>query len=164
MPFDASEFPRLPPPEPSPATPVWAPPGWASRREAWAAWLRGLLSPPPGRRGIRPPVPERPDAADITSLHLLQAARALIESQDAWGQGAYQTLGGRRCAIGALRAAATAARAEWRESGAKAEAHAHLLAVARGRGFASVELMNDGSSHAQVLAAFDAAAAKAARR
>lgn len=162
MPFDASEFPRLPEPPPSPA--LWATPvrtGWLG---TWAAWVRGWLPYDPMMRDVRPSAPERSDAADVTALHLLRAARALIEAEEAWGQGAYQTLSGKRCAIGALRAAATAARAEWRESGAKAQAHAHLLAVARGRGFASVELMNDGSSHAQVLAAFDEAAARAARR
>ena len=37
-----------------------------------------------------------------------------------------------------------------------------MLGVARGRGFDSVERMNDKSTHTEVLAAFDAAIATAA--
>ncbi len=43
------------------------------------------------------------------------------------------------------------------------EAHSLLHAVASERGFDRVETMNDDSSHAQVLAAFDAAIAAAVR-
>ena len=157
MPFDGREFSRVPGPWSSTGAP-------GGRGGALVAWLRGLLPGEPGGRDARSPPPRRPGTAGVTAVHPLEAARALIEAEEAWGQGAYQTPGGRRCAVGALRAAALAAGVGWRESDAKGEAHAPLLAVARERGFASVELMNDGSGHAEVLAAFDAALREAARR
>ena len=148
MPFDGGEFSQA-----SGPWPLTPPP--AVGRKPLAAWLRGLLPGSLGR-SARSLSPERPGVAtEVAAVHLLQAARALIEAEEAWGQGAYQTSGGRRCAVGALRAAA--ARAGWRDSYANREAHALLLGVARERGFDSVEAMNDRSSHAQVLAAFDAA-------
>jgi hypothetical protein len=44
------------------------------------------------------------------------------------------------------------------------EAQIMLLAVARERGFADVETMNDKSSHGQVVSAFDEAIARAQLR
>ena len=111
----------------------------------------------PGGAGerLRPP----PDAA----VGLLREARALIEDERDWVSGAYRTPDGRHCAVGALRAAARGPWSQY-ERETRRNAHGLLLAVARGRGFDRVERMNDKSTHAQVLAAFDAAIANAASR
>lgn len=146
MPFDGNEFSRSPDPLPPGAPAVVAPHEprpWPAR--AWTG-LRARLLPGPARVARR-----LPGAAS-----LLREARALIEAEEDWTRGSYRTPAGRRCAMGALRAAA---RGWWSEHGlsARQEAHRRLLAVARGRGFDSVERMNDASTHAEVLAAFDAA-------
>jgi hypothetical protein len=81
----------------------------------------------------------------------------LIENPENWTRGTYATLFGRRCAVGALRAAAS-----WLEGPSPAwSAHDLLIRVSRSRGFTSVEAMNDHSSHAEVLTAFDEAIAMA---
>lgn len=157
MPFDGGDFsrssglrfPNMPP---------------TGRRSPLAAWFRGLLLPGgPGNHVARSlPPPGRLDPIpELAAIHLLRAARALIEAEETWGQGRYHAPDGRRCAVGALRAAT---QASWHGIRGKMEAHTLLLAVAKERGFDSVELMNDRSTHVQVLAAFDAAIASAKDR
>jgi hypothetical protein len=102
-----------------------------------------------GRRQILP--------QDVLVIEILGAARALIELEDKWIQGRYQTFGGRRCAMGALRTAGRLL-----GDPRAFEASKKLLAgEAISRGYSHVEMMNDRSTHAQVLSAFDGAIAKA---
>jgi hypothetical protein len=162
MPFDGSESYLALGLRPLDEVPVAS-----SARRPLAAWLRGVLlggdadadawALLPAQRGADPEIP---------ALRLLEAARLLIASEEAWVQGAYHTSTGRHCAIGALRAVAAQMHGHGGGGGrgAKMQAHTLLLAVARQRGFDSVETMNDRSSHVQVLAAFDAAIASAASR
>ena len=117
---------------------VWVD-GRARRGTSAPAGLRAPLSPGHGALAVQ----------------LLQDARGLIEDPGHWTQGAYRSLRGRRCAVGALRAAAR--RADGPEPAWAA--HQLLINIARSRGFASVEAMNDHSSHAAVLCAFDEAIA-----
>lgn len=154
MPFDGCEFSRSPeplPPGPSPS--IVAPSGprtWLAR-----AWT--------GLRAFSPAGPERPERQPLDSAAcLLRAARALIEAEGNWVVRTYCTRDGKHCAVGALR---TAARSSPSEYGRKVrqEAHGLLRAVAKGRGFDTVERMNDESTHAEVLTAFDRAIASAAR-
>jgi hypothetical protein len=123
------------------------------------AWLQRLFLGDAGyAKLLYPGQPGR--SAEVPAARLLAAARALIENEQNWVQGAYYTPDRKRCAVGALRAAT---QADWHGSGTKMEAHALLLAVASERGFDKVETMNDNSTHAEVLAAFDAAIARAQR-
>lgn len=94
----------------------------------------------------------------MQAAQVLRQARAIIEAEENWAKGAYHTRDDRRCAVGALHAAS---RRHGGSVGAKA--HRFLLAVARSRGFDHVESMNDRSTHAEVLAAFDLAIASAQR-
>lgn len=154
MPFDGSEFSRSPEPsQPGPLSSgvMLAAEGWL--RRPWRR-LRVLYPGGPGKHRCPPP-----DAA----VNLLRAARALIEAERDWASGAYRTADGRHCAVGALHAAAGV---PWSitERKVRREAHGLLLAVTKGHGFDSVERMNDKSTHAQMLAAFDAAIANAASR
>lgn len=102
-------------------------------------------------------------AADLPQqsvVDLLESARGLIESEEKWIRGSYWKPGGRHCAIGALRAAAGRV---YRKA-TRQRAHELLRDVARERGFCgpdAVERMNDRSSHAEVLSAFDQAIAAA---
>ncbi len=150
MSFDGGEFPRSPAALSSEALSsgaVQAEP-WAQR--TWAR-LRGLLPASPGGRGRLP---------SDSALCLLWAARALIEAEGDWARGAYRTSDGRHCTVGALRKAARDPQCQYGRR-IRHEAHGLMLGVARGRGFDSVERMNDKSTHAEVLAAFDAAIARA---
>ncbi|MGH8115617.1 MAG: DUF6197 family protein [Rhodanobacteraceae bacterium] len=98
--------------------------------------------------------------SDVSAVQLLRAARALIELEDKWVQGRYETVRGRRCAMGALQAASRVLR----DPRAFEEAKDLLRAEAVLRGYSHVEKMNDRSTHAQVLTAFDAAISKAEAR
>ncbi|HEX5327084.1 MAG TPA: hypothetical protein VFW75_10490 [Acetobacteraceae bacterium] len=98
--------------------------------------------------------------SEITAVQLLRAAKGLIELEDKWVQGRYETVRGRRCAMGALQAAARVLR----DPRAFEEAKDLLRTEAVLRGYSHVEKMNDRSSHSQVLAVFDAAIAKAEAR
>jgi len=94
---------------------------------------------------------------NTTIVRLLQDAKGLIEDPRNWTRRAYRSLRGRHCAVGALRAISGRLKGPspaW-------SALELLIKVARSRGFASVEAMNDGSSHDAVLAAFDEAIALA---
>jgi hypothetical protein len=130
-----------------------------AQRSGWLSAMRsplrtftrlGLLAGTTNRHPV-----EVPDAkpSEVPAVRLLRAARSLIETEEQWVQRRYASPDGtRHCAVGALRAAARGldARTRW-------EAHSFLLAVAKTRGFPSAETMNDGSSHAAVIAAFDEA-------
>ena len=152
MPFDGGDLSQFRLSEPVPLTPV--PLGFGAR----LAWLWCLF---PGGRGVQSLSPEQADEiAEVRAASLLKAARALIETEETWTRGAYHTADGKRCAVGALRAAAQGRYGR----GAGAEAHGFLLAVARWRGCDSVEKMNDKSTHAEMLAAFDVAIASAESR
>jgi hypothetical protein len=72
-------------------------------------------------------------------------------------QGRYETLGGERCAVGAVRIATQLLD----HQAAGTRAHDLLGRVAASRGFTSIEAMNDRSTHGHVLAAFDEAIALA---
>jgi hypothetical protein len=119
-----------------------------ARVRMWLTWvwkaLRSLIP-------INRDVPERRPYGSAACL--LRTARALIEAEENWAIGAYRTVDGRHCAVGALR---TAARGVY-ERNVRQVAHRHLLAVAQERGFRSVEQLNDKSTHAEVLWLFDAA-------
>ena len=125
----------------------------------WAAggrfWIRTRLEQ--WRRRKKPAVPFSPGAHYAAVALLLEDAKFLIEDQERWLQGTYRWFRGRRCAIGALCAAA----AKLADAGIAESAHALLSHVASGRRFTSVEGMNDGSSHAEVMSAFDEAVALA---
>ncbi len=74
----------------------------------------------------------------------------MVEDKRDWVRGTYTTAGGKHCAMGALPAAAWS----FDESSVLFLAHQRLLHVAETRGL-TVERMNDRSTHADVLAAFD---------
>jgi hypothetical protein len=100
-----------------------------------------------------------PSPAHGEALLVLQTAREMIEPARYWVQGTYRTMRGRHCAVGALNEAARRLDA----SAGLPLARERLLAVARSRGFARTEDMNDCSAHAQVLSAFDEAIAAVRR-
>ncbi len=145
MPFDGSDFPHVLPPS--------SPSGWLGAAKALS--LRALQAVPlPAMFTGR-----APELLEPATANLLRRARLLIEPEEKWVQGYYSTSDGRRCAMGALRAAA-------RHSDARrvrARAHHLLREVARERGFQSVEGMNDRCTHQQVLTAFDMAVRVAER-
>jgi hypothetical protein len=136
MPFDGTDFQRPSVPDTG-LFPLWSKHGcrnWFDirfRRE--------------GRSGY--PLADR----DATVIQLLLDAKGLIEDPKNWTRGTYRSLRGRHCAIGALRAVA----GRLRSPSSAWSAHQLLIKVARSHGFASVEAMNDKSSHTAVLAAFD---------
>jgi hypothetical protein len=149
LPFDGCDFyefwPSAPVPLPRAQLGFWT-------RLSWSVRLF-----PSGFRFLRAAQIEAPEPH---ATRLLRAARVLIEAEESWVQGTYRTSDGGRCAIGALRAAAQGQYGQ----GAAVEAHGFLLAVARWRGFSTVEGMNDKSTHPEILAAFDAAIASAQGR
>jgi hypothetical protein len=139
MPFDGTEF------FGHRAAPRLAPPGWRARA---VAVLRTIL--------LLPPPTTLPEAL----LRVLEEARGLIEEREDWVRGAYQTGAGERCAVGALRAAASLL-----NSPAAGAAAQHLVAaLVRQRGFDAIEAMNDQAGHEAILRVFDAAIAEAAAR
>ena len=113
---------------------------------SWGKVWRGL------RARLRDAVGRSEPEATVA---MLRQARALIGEPGRWMQGAYER-GGRRCAMGALHAAGRNARRVARRDAADA-----LLAVAGLHGHHSVESMNDSATHAEVLAMFDTAIARA---
>jgi hypothetical protein len=121
---------------------------WLSQRGP-GHWAKQLLRAPAPPDIVLPP--------EIAAARLLRAARALIAEEDRWVQGRYETLRGRRCAMGALQAAARALR----DTGGFETARDLLRTEALIRGYSHVEKMNDRSTHAQVLAAFESAIARA---
>jgi hypothetical protein len=143
MPFDGTEFFR------DGVVPAVKCGAWYAR--AAAALRRSLRA-----KAFRSPAAEPLDAA---MLRVLEEARGLIEQRQDWTQGTLETLGGQRCALGALRIASDFLNYE----AAGRLAHALLADIAAERGFSSIEAMNDYSRHEAVLGAFDAAIAAARR-
>lgn len=117
-------------------------------------WIRAQLQR--WRRRRAPVVALSPGLHYAAVALLLEEAKALVQDEAQWLQGAYRWFGGRYCAVGALCAAA--GRFEVRVA---RTAHAMLLRIARRRRFTSVESMNDRSCHAAVVQAFDEAVALA---
>ncbi len=97
--------------------------------------------------------PTPADQPDAVTRQVLTIGRALIEDRKDWVQRRYETRDGRRCAVGALRAAARLLDLQGPPTGATAS----LLSVAMSRGFNDIESMNDNSNHRQVISAFDEA-------
>lgn len=149
MPFDGSEYLGTTLDAAAlarPQTGMW----WRMRRLAHAL-VPGMRTSPFGVPLAPAMTPEQ------TTVQVLQLARTLIEDERHWIQRRYETLDGRRCAVGALRSASRLLDLRGQPNGP----HNMLLAVAIGRGFADVEKMNDHSSHPQVLSAFDQAITRA---
>ena len=147
MPFDGSELPASLTAQPELPT--------HHLRSSLQAALHALLGPTFRARAL--PEGDQVVPREIRVVQLLCAAQEMIEVENKWTQGRYQTFGGRRCAMGALRAAARSVRDPRAFEGAKRL----LAAEAISRGYTHIEKMNDCSTHAQVLSAFDAAIAKA---
>jgi hypothetical protein len=150
MPFDGAEFVVTP----------------AQKTSAWPG-IRAFLRQAtyrlrPGSRGlpIELPIAVPPDSPNAATLQVLRLARTLIEDERHWIQRRYETLDGRRCAVGALRSASRLLALR----SANTDAHNVLLEIAVGRGFSDIEKMNDHSTHQQVLTAFDVAIARAQAR
>ncbi|HEV2300732.1 MAG TPA: hypothetical protein VGR91_04100 [Stellaceae bacterium] len=150
MPFDGTGL-QSPAPFDTGIFPIWS-------RHGGRLWVKACF-----RRERRERITEAllrapaPADRDETVEQLLHDARDLIENPRYWMRGTYRWFRGRRCAVGALRAVARRVKDPvpvW-------AAHAYLITVARSRGFTNVEAMNDRSSHAAVLRAFDEAIALA---
>jgi len=150
MPFDGSEFVATQDQQ-APARPGL----WALLRQAGRRFRPSLRQFPRDFPGSMPA--ESPAAA---TMHVLRLARTLIEDERHWIQRRYETLDGRRCAVGALRSAARLLTLH----SLNIEAHNLLLEVAVERGFTDIEKMNDHSMHGQVVSAFDIAIARAQAR
>lgn len=150
MPFDGRYFPA-PTPHDTGLFPIWSRHGcrlWFGTR------LRGKKFAAPNAL-LAPSQTER----DLAVADLLRDAKELINGPKEWTRRTYRSFGGQRCAVGALRAAAK----RMSDPTIAWSAHALLIDVARSRGFTNVETMNDRSSHAAVLAAFDQAIRTAER-
>ncbi|HET6183947.1 MAG TPA: hypothetical protein VFA03_10185 [Acetobacteraceae bacterium] len=155
MPFDGREFSGTVIAPPAPTAPS-DPSLWERVRSATKSFLPRLKALP----ALRSFSPDPAVPNEVATVQLLTIARALIADEENWVQGRYETIDGRRCAVGALRVAS-------RLMGVRTpprEATGMLLSVANGRGFNDIEKMNDRSTHAQVLSAFDEAIARAQAR
>jgi hypothetical protein len=150
MPFDGSEFIATPVRTGSPQIGVWGLLRQAADRMRPRAKALPLEFP-----GAMPAA--SPHAATVQVLSL---ARTLIEDERHWIQRRYETLDGRRCAVGAVRSATRLLALR----SLNTEAHNLLTEVAAGRGFSDIEKMNDHSTHGQVVSAFDVAIARAQAR
>ncbi len=150
MPFDGTYFPA-PRPSDTGLFPIWS-------RHGCRLWFGARLRR--DRRDaatlLRAP---HPADRDLAVAGLLREAKGLIDDPETWTRRTYRSFGGQRCAVGALRAAAK----RLDDPSIAWSAHALLIDVARSRGFTNVETMNDRSSHAAVLAAFDQAIRTAER-
>jgi hypothetical protein len=149
MPFDGTDF-RAPPALDTGIFPLWS-------KHGFRLWLKARFRPE--ARKVMPvglPAPSPVDR-DVQVAQLLRGARELIADPRDWTQRIYRSFRGRRCAVGALRAAA----AGLDDPSIAWSAHGLLIKIARSRGFTNVEAMNDRSSHAAVLRAFDEAIALA---
>jgi hypothetical protein len=145
MPFDGTDF-RAPPALDTGIFPLWS-------KHGFRLWLKARFRPEARRVlpvGLPAPSPVDRDAA---VAQLLRDARELIADPRSWTQRIYRSFRGRRCAVGALRAAASGLD----DPSIAWSAHGLLIKIARSRGFTNVEAMNDRSSHAAVLRAFDEA-------
>lgn len=150
MPFDGTYFPATTSYDTG-LFPLWS-------RHGCRLWFHTRL------RGAKPAAPTMlrvpsPTERDLAVADLLRDARAMIVDPKDWTRRTYRSFGGQRCAVGALRAAAK----RLNDPAIAWSAHALLIDVARSRGFTNVETMNDRSSHAAVMAAFDQAIRTAER-
>jgi hypothetical protein len=146
MPFDGSMF-TADKPVASEARPkVYSPGLWQRIGTALA-----VLVAPTRAREFR--LPLSPMRTPPDPVEMLGVARDLIADERSWVQRRYETRDGRRCAVGALRNAARLMHG----TAPHGEAVSNLLAVATSRGFNDIETMNDHSTHAQVISAFDEA-------
>ena len=109
------------------------------------------LTHPTRARAFGLPIP--PLREGNRAVQVLSVARSLIADERAWVQRRYETRDGRRCAVGALRGAARLMHSPVPNG----DAVTSLLAVAMSRGFTDIETMNDQSTHASLLSAFDEA-------
>lgn len=150
MPFDGTHFPATTPYDTG-LFPLWS-------RNGCRVWFQARLrgKKPAQTTMLRAPAPAE---RDLAVADLLRDAKALIADPKDWTRRTYRSLGGQRCAVGALRAAAK----RLDDPAIAWSAHALLIDVARSRGFTNVETMNDRSSHVAVMAAFDQAIRTAER-
>lgn len=156
MPFDGKDFSGTVIAPPAPPAVPGEPSLWERVRSATKTFLPRLRALPP----LRSFSPEPAMPGEVATVQLLTIARALIADEENWVQGRYETIDGRRCAVGALRVAS-------RLMGVRTpprDATGMLLSVANGRGFNDIEKMNDRSTHGQVLSAFDEAITRAHSR
>jgi len=152
MPFDGTHF-ETPRVRDTGLFPIWS--TWGRRLWVKTRFCRGKSVNTDGMMRLW----LAPADHDAAIIQLLQDAKGLIADAKSWTRGTYGTFRTRRCAVGALRVAARRL-----DGPAPAwAAHELLINIARSRGFSSVEAMNDRSSHAAVLAAFDQAIATAQR-
>ncbi|HUB10628.1 MAG TPA: hypothetical protein VMB34_01620 [Acetobacteraceae bacterium] len=150
MPFDGTEFVAT-----SVQTATTPPRFWALLRQACRR-----ISPAGRALAFDIPAAVPVESPVIATVQVLRLARTLIEDERHWIQRRYETLDGRRCAVGALRSASRLLSLRSLNN----EAHNLLLEVAVGRGFSDIEKMNDHSNHTQVMSAFDVAIARAQAR
>jgi hypothetical protein len=149
MPFDGTYFPA-PTPSDTGLFPIWS-------RHGCRLWFEARLRRNRGGDALlRAPLPGE---HDLAVAGLLREAKGMISDPENWTRRTYRSFGGQRCAVGALRAAAK----RLDDPSIAWSAHSLLIDVARSRGFTNVETMNDRSSHAAVLAAFDQAIRSAER-
>ena len=150
MPFDGTYFPATTPYDTG-LFPLWS-------RQGWRLWYQTRLH---GKKTTAPTMLRAPTPAErgLAVADLLRDAKDTIVDPTDWTRRTYRSFGGQRCAVGALRAAAK----RLNDPTIAWSAHAMLIDVARSRGFTNVETMNDRSSHAAVMAAFDQAIRTAER-
>lgn len=150
MPFDGTYFPATTPYDTG-LFPLWS-------RHGSRLWFRTRLR---GKKQAAPTMLRAPTPAErgLAVADLLRDAKEMIADPKDWTRRTYRSFGGQRCAVGALRAAAK----RLEDPTIAWSAHALLIDVARSRGFTNVETMNDRSSHAAVIAAFDQAIRTAER-
>ncbi len=150
MPFDGTYFPATTPYDTG-LFPLWS-------RQGCRLWYQTRLR---GRKATAPTMLRAPTPAErgLAVADLLRDAKDMINDPKDWTRRTYRSFGGQRCAVGALRAAGK----RLNDPTLAWSAHSLLIDVARSRGFTNVETMNDRSSHAAVMAAFDQAIRTAER-
>jgi hypothetical protein len=150
MPFDGTYFPATTPYDTG-LFPLWS-------RHGCRLWFNTRLR---GKRSAAPTALRAPTPAErgFAVADVLRDAKDMISDPKDWTRRTYRSFGGQRCAVGALRAATK----RLGDPTIAWSAHALLIDVARSRGFTNVETMNDRSSHAAVMAAFDQAIRAAER-
>ena len=150
MPFDGTYFPATTPYDTG-LFPLWS-------RQGCRLWYQTRLR---GKKAAAPTMLRAPTPAErgLAVADLLRDAKDMIDDPKDWTRRTYRSFGGQRCAVGALRAAAK----RLNDPTIAWSAHSMLIDVARSRGFTNVETMNDRSSHAAVMAAFDQAIRTAER-
>jgi hypothetical protein len=150
MPFDGTYFPATTPYDTG-LFPLWS-------RHGCRLWFHTRLR---GKKPAAPTMLRAPTPAErgLAVADLLRDTKDMIADPKDWTRRTYRSFGGQRCAVGALRAAAK----RLEDPTLAWSAHALLIDVARSRGFTNVETMNDRSSHAAVMAAFDQAIRTAER-